>query len=431
MSLRNWRRKEDIRAMKRAICIAVMVFVGICVCACGKGGEEPVMSHAPESTAVTVSGQPVQEEGIPLVSSARAFAMAEDLVAGMTLKEKIGQMFMVHLSQLDSSHTEDGNQYKVTSRMRKLLEEYNFGGIYMTVNNIANEKQTKKLAGSLQNSVSGGALYLAIEEEGGGKSLLSSRIEAGEEDKLEKNPDTQDSDVPDYSLYQESYGIATAFHGVGININFAPVADVASEENPEYAARCLGSDTDTVADRAESFIRGMEAGGLATTLKYFPGIAKVAGNPALELLENNDSLMTLRSINFTTYEAGISAGADAVMMSNVSVNKVTINKIPAFLSQEIVTNLLREELGFDGVVFTPFLDEPLIIDKYTSGFVAVEAVKAGCDMLILPYDWREAYEALLLAVQRGDISEKVINTAVQRILKNKIQRGILIIENED
>lgn len=412
--------------MKRAICIAVMVFVGICVCACGKGGEKPDMTHVPESTAVSASGQPVQEKETPLVSGAQAFAMAEDLVAGMTLKEKIGQMFMVHLSQLDSSHTEDGNQYKVTSRMKKLIEEYSFGGIYMTVNNIANEKQTQKLAGSLQNSVSGGALYLAIEEEGGNKSRLFSRIEA----KSGEQPEEK-QDVPDGSLYNESYGIAAAFHKVGININFAPVADVASEENPEYAARCLGSDTDTVADRVESYIRGMNSGGLATTLKYFPGISKISGNPALELLENNDSLMTLRSTNFTTYEAGLKAGADAVMMSNVSVSKVTINKIPAFLSQEIVTNLLREELGFDGVVFTPFLDEPLIVDKYTSGFVAVEAVKAGCDMLVLPYDWEEAYEALLSAVQRGDISEKVINTAVQRILQNKIQRGILVIENED
>lgn len=410
--------------MKRAICIAVMVFVGICVCACGKGGEEPVMTHVPESTETSVSGQPVQEEGIPPISSARAFAMAEDLVAGMTLKEKIGQMFMVHLSQLDGSHTEDGNQYKVTSRMRKLLKEYNIGGIYLTSNNIANEKQTKKLADNLQSSVSGGALYLAIEEEGGGKSLLSSRIEA----KKGSHPE-EGQDVPDSSLYKDCYGTAAAFSGIGVNINLAPVADVASEDNPEYAARCLGSDMDTVEDRAESFIRGMEAGGLATTLKYFPGIAKVSGNPALELLENNDSLMTLRNTNFATYEAGIKAGADAVMMSNVSVSKVTISKVPAFLSQEIVTKLLREELGFDGVVFTPFLDEPLIINKYTSGFVAVEAVKAGCDMLVLPYDWKEAYEALLSAVQRGDIDEKVINSAVQRILQNKIQRGILTVND--
>lgn len=411
--------------MKRAICIAVMVFVGICVCACGKGGEEPVMTHVPENTAASVSGQPAQKEENPAISRARAFAMAEELLAGMTLKEKIGQMFMVHLSQLDSSHTEDGNQYAVTPKMRNLLREYNIGGIYLTTNNIANEKQTKKLAKNLQASVSGGALYLAIEEEGGGKSLLSSRIEAKKE-----HGTAEEQDVPDYSLYEESYGIASAFSGIGMNINLAPVADVASEENPEYAVRCLGNDTDTVVDRAESFVRGMKDGGLGTTLKYFPGISKISGNPALDLLENNDSLMTLRNKNFTTYEAGIKAGADAVMMSNVSVSKVTINKIPAFLSQEIVTNLLREELGFDGVVFTPFLDEPLILEKYTPGFVAVEAVKAGCDMLVLPYDWKEAYETLLAAVQRGDISEKVINAAVQRILQNKIQRGILIIEGE-
>jgi beta-N-acetylhexosaminidase len=93
-----------------------------------------------------------------------------------------------------------------------------------------------------------------------------------------------------------------------------------------------------------------------------------------------------------------------------------------------VTSILREELGFDGVVMTPFLDDVLIRNKYTPGFVAIEAVKAGCDMIVLSEDWKESYKALVTAVERGEIDEKVINTAVQRILQNKIQRGILVLE---
>lgn len=400
--------------MKRAICMAVIVFLGICVCACGKGG--PSVTSEPESTAASVSGQASGEEKD--ISSDRAFSMAEEIVADMSLEEKIGQMFMVHLSQLDGSHTEDGNQFAATDKMCRLLHEYNIGGVYFTSNNIANEKQTRKLAKNLQASVSGGALYLAVEEEGEEGSLLASRVEAREKT-APKEQDLADA---------QTVRLAKAFSGVGVNLNLSPVADVASEANPEYARRCLGSDADTVIDRMEGFIKEMNLGGIGTTLKYFPGIANVPGNPAVELLENKDSLMTLRNTNFVTYQAGIRAGADAVMMGSVSVSKVTINKVPAFLSEEIVTNLLREELGFGGVILTPFLDEPLIRDKYTSGFVAVEAVKAGCDMLLMPYDWQESYEAVLAAVRRGDINEKVINTAVQRILQNKIQRGILVVE---
>lgn len=377
--------------MKRFFCIVVVVLF---VCACSKGGGDPAVTVVPESTAVSVSG-PAGDEEKEGISQDRAFAAAEELLADMSLEEKIGQMFMVHLSQLDGSHTEDGNQYKATDKMCELLDQYNIGGVYLTSNNIAGEKQTKKLTKSLQASVSGGALYIAAEEEGGERPAKDLAEELSE---------------------------------MGINLNLAPIADVASEENEEYARRCLGSDTDTVISRTESFIGDMQGSGVGTTLKYFPGIANVRGNPAVELLENQDSLMTLRNRNFATYQAGIRAGADAVMMSSVSVSKVTINKVPAFLSEEIVTNLLREELGFGGVIMTPFLDEPLIREKYTPGFVAVEAVKAGCDMLMMSYDWKESYETLLAAVRRGDINEKVINTAVQRILQNKIQRGILIME---
>jgi beta-N-acetylhexosaminidase len=390
--------------MKRGMIIAIIFLVGIVVCACGKNKAKVLQTDQPSDTmeneTKSASGTAADT---PQISSDRAFSMAEELLNQMTLEEKIGQMFMVHLSQIDSSHTLDGNQYKVTPQMRQMLKKYHFGAVYLTVNNMANEKQTKKLVHDLQASVSGSALYIAVEEENG---------QAVSED----------------DVYKESREKAEELADMGINLNLAPVADVASENNLEYAKHCFGYDADLVEEMTEKFVSGMSAGGLGTTLKYFPGIGNVAGDTRVELLENTDSLMTLRNLNFSIYSAGINAGADAVMMSTVVVKKVTMDKTPAFLSKDIVTSILREEIGFDGVVMTPFLNDVLISKKYTPGYVAVEAVKAGCDMIVLSEDWKESYEALVTAVERGEIDEKAINTAVQRILKNKIQRGILVLE---
>ena len=116
------------------------------------------------------------------------------------------------------------------------------------------------------------------------------------------------------------------------------------------------------------------------------------------------------------------------MVSNVAYSKLTVKKVPAFISQDIVTKLLREELGFDGIVMTSPLNDNVIENNYTNEFAVVEAVKAGCDLIVLPGNFKECYEALITAVEEGMIDEKVINTSVRRILQNKIQRGILVLE---
>ena len=279
----------------------------------------------------------------------------------------------------------------------------------------------------LKESVSGGALYVAVEEEGGGEHSLSAKV-----------PELKDTgyitqsemgkNMTEQQAYQTGKTIAGELAGIGINLNLAPVSDLASEINPEYALRCFGKETDKVSEMLRGIVPGMRENGIAVTLKYFPGIGNVPGETTEEILENSDSLMALRKNNFSVYSEGIKAGADCVMVSNVSVNKVTMKKIPAFMSGDIVTSLLREEMDFDGIIMTPPLNDNVIRNKYTAGFVVTEAIKAGCDMLVLPGSLPESYQAVIEAVRTGQIDEKVINTAVRRILQNKILRGILVLE---
>lgn len=417
--------------MRRFILVAFMVLLGAGLCACKGGGENPETSTAvPSKTMMpsqkNVSGGAAETER-PAISESEAFSMAEDLLKTMTLEEKIGQMFMIHLSQLDNSRSRDGNIYHISKKQKKMLHDYNVGGVFLTQNNIGTVEQTKKLVSELQKSVSGSALYIAVEEEGGGEHSISADVpELNDTGYMTQSE--MGKHMTGVQALQTGKTIAGGLTELGINLNLAPVADIADESNPEYAVRCLGEEKDKVSDMLSNMVQGMREGGLGVTLKYFPGIGNVPGEYTEEILENKDSLMTLRNNNFETYSAGIEAGADCVMVSNVSVNKVTVKTVPAFMSGEIVTSLLREELNFDGVIMTSPLNDNVIANKYTIGFATTEAVKAGCDMIMLPRNFKESYHALLEAVKRGTISEKVINTSVRRILQNKIQRNILVLE---
>lgn len=232
-------------------------------------------------------------------------------------------------------------------------------------------------------------------------------------------------------IYESGKTIGLELSEIGVNLNLAPVADIGSEYNTEYAKRCLGMETQTVADNLKQYVKGMREGGIAVTLKYFPGIGKIQGDCLEEIQENTDSLMTLRNNNFHVYEKGIEAGADCIMMGNVSLPEILTDKTPAFMSEDIVTNLLRKELKFDGVVMTAPLNDNVIRDNYSTQEVVLEAVKAGCDMLVLPLDFQESYEALLDAVKNSVIEEKRIDESVRRILQNKIQRGIITLDNNE
>lgn len=405
--------------MKRIRWIGAAVCLSVLLCACGK--EKPT-ENIPETDkpAATASAT-------PLLSADEAFSHAEEMVRGMTLEEKIGQMFLVDLLQLDARPSLDGYADRVTSNMREAIRQYHIGGVCLTQGNIKGIDQTQQLIGDLQSAAaSGSALYVAVEEDGGGTHSISSQVDELKETGFVA-PWEMGQNMTGKQVYESGKTIAGELTSLGVNLNLAPVADIADESNPEYAVRCLGNDADSVSKVLDDFVSGMRDGGLAVSLRHFPGIGNVSGDVTEKILENQDSLMTLRDDNFSAYQSGIKAGADCVMMSNVVVSKVTVKKIPAFMSEDVVTKLLREELDFEGVIMTSPMNDNVIPNNYTYGYAAVSAVKAGCDMIVLPGDFKQCHEALLEAVREGKISEKVINTSVRRILQNKIQRGIVVI----
>ena len=378
--------------MKRYQWMGIMLSLVLLLCSCGTDKE--VEKKAGESTSTPSATASVT----PLISEDEAFSEAEKIVKTMTIEQKVGQMFLVDLLQLDASPSVDGTAYKATDSMKQAIIDYHLGGVSLTKENIKSQKQTKKLVQNLQASVvSGSALYVAVEEDGGGENSISAKVE-DLKDTGYVTPKEMGQNMTANQIYESGKTIAGELTKIGINLNLAPVADL-----------------------LDDFVSGMREGGLSVTLKTFPGIGNVSADVTESIAENTDSLMTIRDTNFVPYASGIQAGADCVMVSNVAYSKLTVKKVPAFMSQDIVTKLLREELGFDGIVMTSPLND-------TNEFAVVEAVKAGCDLIVLPGNFKECYEALITAVEEGRIDEKVINTSVRRILQNKIQRGILVLE---
>ena len=157
----------------------------------------------------------------------------------------------------------------------------------------------------------------------------------------------------------------------------------------------------------------------------------VSGDTTLDIQENKETLMQLRDNEFSVYSDGMDAGAGCIMVSNVYMKKLVKDKVPAFMSQEIVTKLLRDELGFDKVVLTSSLSEDAVTKNFSQDYAIVEAVNAGCDVICQPQRLEEAYQILMNAVRTGNIDEKVINTAVCRILTNKITGGVLVLNNNE
>jgi beta-N-acetylhexosaminidase len=234
--------------------------------------------------------------------------------------------------------------------------------------------------------------------------------------------------------YAEKFGkvIAEESRSIGITWNFYPVADVQiNPRNPVINTRSFGADPAEVSDMVTAYIKGSHAGGMLTTLKHFPGHGDTDTDSHLQLSRVNAPMDRLNAVELPPFKAGIAAGSDAVMIAHVAFPAIEPdpNRI-ATTSEKVVTGLLRDQLGFKGVIVSDALEMQGLTKLYPpntgnpAGRAAVDAVKAGQDFLELPSDLDGTYNGLLQAVKSGEISRKQIDASVRRILIAKAKAGL-------
>ena len=381
-------------------------------------GVTPDVYTPDESPEATATGE--QQKGL---SREEAVEAAAGYMKNMTVEEKAGQLFIVNLELLDQKN---GNYYewrRFTKRMKKSLDKYHIGGVILFSRNIAGRKQTEKLVTRLQEN-SSIPLFISVDEEGGDVARIANNKKMGTTvfQTMEEIGRTKDASY----VYNMGETIGSEISSLGFNVDFAPVADVkTSELNLEIGTRSFGGEPDKVAEFTSAFVKGIQKQNVSATLKHFPGQGSSSGDTHIESVNIDSSIASLRKNDFVPFEASIAAGADFVMVSHISVSKVTETAQPASMSNLVMDTILRDELGFQGVIITDAMDMASITDNYTSAEAAYGAVSGGADIVLMPLDLEMAYNEIINRINNGSISKERLDASVLRILTVKFMRGIM------
>ena len=338
--------------------------------------------------------------------------MVDETIAGMSLEDKVAGLFFITPEALTGTDI----VIQAGETTREKLGEQPVGGLVYSSQNIRDESQLKEM---LQNtkSYSKSAIFLGIEEEGGSRSPVA---ESGLVENTGKIADI--GAAGDTSAAQNAGNtIGTYLAGYGFNVNLAPVADTAAEGNTLIGDRAFGTDPALTASMVSAFVEGSKSTGVSTCLKYFPGMGDVTENAGEGMITSDKAIEAFTERDFPAYQAGISAGADFVMVSHLSLPNVTGDNTPSSLSGKMVTEILRQQLGFTGIIITDAMNVAAITEYYTADEAAVKALQAGADMIFMPEDYATAYTGVLEAVQSGSLTEEQINESLRRIFRVKLR----------
>lgn len=323
--------------------------------------------------------------------------MAKEQLEKMTTEEKIGQMLFSRVPESD-----------IVSEIQK----YHLGG-YILFGRDVNGESIESLTTKIQTwqDASKIPLFIGIDEEGGTVSRLSY---AGLADF--RSPQEVYSASGLKGIQEDTYRKAELLAKIGVNVNFAPVADTCENPDSFIYDRSFGKDASATAEFVKTSVEAYKNSGVMPTLKHFPGYGENLDTHTGVAIDDR-MLMSLREKDFLPFSAGIKAGAEMIMVSHNIMTSIDSNN-PASLSPEI-HKILRDELEFDGIILTDDLAMDAVSEYYQGEYTPeVQAVLAGNTMLIIS-DYARGFDNILSAVKSGVIPEEQINKAVLKILTLK------------
>ena len=226
-----------------------------------------------------------------------------------------------------------------------------------------------------------------------------------------------------YSVaYEAGETIGNYLNELGFNLNFAPVADVLTNpDNQVVAKRSFGSNPERVSIQSFEYLRGLREYEIMGVYKHFPGHGATLGDTHEGYAYTDKTLDELKESDLMPFMDGANNQVPMIMSGHISLPNVTGDDLPASLSKTMITNIMRKDLGYEGVVITDALNMGAIANTYTSGESCIMAIEAGNDMLLMPADFHAAYAEVLQAVKDGRISEARIDQSVKNILKIKLK----------
>ncbi len=342
-------------------------------------------------------------------------AAVERVLAGMSREEKAWQMLVLFPQQITgAASTGNGTLWASGYAARGV------GGVVFDGENMTSETELRAML-SAAGSVGKIAPLLCVDEEGGAVARLAYNLNATTKFKpmyTYRMEGTQ-------TAYKNARTIGSEIAEFGFNVDFAPVADVwTNPDNTVIGRRAYSDDPEEAASLVAAAVRGFHAGGVACVLKHFPGHGDTAEDSHLGKAVCGKTAEELEQCELLPFIAGIDAGVDMVMIGHITLPALDPDR-PATLSRAVVTGVLREKLGYDGVVITDAMRMgALSAAGVDAAEAAVLAIEAGCDLILAPEDPDAVVRALL-----EEIGEARLDESLRRILTLKLRRGILELED--
>lgn len=427
---RRQRRQKDT---KSAVIVCVIVMLILLVLVAGgvflvgrllpKGGGQNEGTDGTELPGENVvATEEVTEQPQTEVQTDPVEEQAAQLVSQMTLEDKIAQMFVITPNALTgyaSGVTAAGDTTKEAYQSRPV------GGIVYMADNLTDPEQTTTMLSNMQEIArerTGLPVFLCVDEEGGSVARIAGNDAFGVTDVGNMSDIGASGDVQ--NAYNAGSTIGSYLAALGFNVDFAPVADVLTNpDNQVIGQRSFGSDAQTVAGMVTSELQGLSAAGVYGTVKHFPGHGSTSGDSHDGAVSTDKTLEELMAEELVPFQSAIDGGVNFVMVGHISAPNVTGDNAPATLSKVLITDVLRGQMGYNGIVITDAMNMEAITGFYNSDKAAVLAVTAGADMILMPADYNTAYTGILNAVNDGTITEERINESVTRIVKAKLAMG--------
>lgn len=341
----------------------------------------------------------------------------DKMIADMSLEERVLQLFVITPEALTRVDT----VVAAGEATKEAIIERPVGGLIYFQKNLQNPEQVKEmLSNTYQYYREAGAPvpFLSVDEEGGSVARIGGQSAFG----VERLPDMrvigENGNVEEAKRVGDVIG--SYLSELGFNLDFAPDADVLTNpQNEVVKKRSFGSDAELVSRMSMAVVKGLEEHGIYATLKHYPGHGATLSDSHKGYAYTDKTLEELMGEELIPFKEGISEDIHFIMVAHISVPEITKDTVPCSLSPYMVTDVLREQLGYQGIVITDAMNMGAISQEYNSKEASVMALKAGVDLVLMPTDFEEAYQGVLSAIEEGELTEERIDESVRRVLRLK------------
>ena len=335
----------------------------------------------------------------------------EYLLNKMNLEERIGQLIMI-----DYRETKE-----MTIDLENALSTYKPGGFILFKSNIADYEQTHKLLTDIK-SIGSIPTMISVDQEGGRVQRLGENVGFEVYQAMSKIGETNNPNV----AYELARKMGKELHDIGVDMDMAPILDIFSNpKNTVIGDRAFGKESKTVTEMALAYAKGLKDENIIAVGKHFPGHGDTAKDSHIELPIVEKELEQLKQLELIPFIEAIHQNIPGIMVGHIAVPKITKDTLPASLSPIMISDLLRNDLKYDGLIIPDSLKMKALSNHFTNENIYLRCIQAGNDIMLMPQDINEAFNTIYRAVNEGKISEERINQSVLRILSTKFDYGLL------